>query len=180
MFRRFSALLDYVTNGLNIIGSVLIVSMMILINVDVIGRNIFNKPVPGVPELVTMSIVIVVFLQVAYAFRCGHLTRTPALLKFVERRSLRARAVLEFFLSVVAGTVVLQLILASWPLFLKAWVGNTYEGTIGNFTIPIWPVKMIIVVGSVALFSQILFRALQALYAFKYRLPLDRVPDGKS
>lgn len=170
-----SQALDYLTLGLNLVGSMLIIAVMILVNVDVIGRNLFNQPVSGVPELVTMSIVAIVFLQVAYAFRHGHLTRTLALLNYIERRSLRLRAILEFFLCAVASVLVLQLLLASWPLFLKAWARNTYEGTIGNFTVAVWPVKMIILIGCAALLGQIFVRALQALYAGWYRLPLDRM-----
>lgn len=148
---------------------------MLLVNVDVIGRNVLNQPVSGVPELVTMSVVAIVFLQIAYAFEQGHLTRTVALLGYIERRSLRIRALLEIVLCFVAGAVTLQLFLASWPLFLKAWLRNSYEGTIGGFTVAHWPVKLIILIGCAALLGQILVRALQALYALRYKVSVDDV-----
>jgi len=153
----------------------LIVAVMLLVNVDVIGRNLFNKPVPGVPELVTLSVVAIVFLQVAYAFQRGYLTRTVVLLAYIEKRSLRVRALLELLLSLLASAVVIELLLASWPLFLKAWVRNTYEGTIGSFTVVQWPVKMIILAGSSVLLAHLFLRALQSAYAFWYRVPLNGI-----
>ena len=42
-----------------------------------------------------------------------------------------------------------------FPLFKKAWVRNTYEGTIGDFTAPIWPIKFIILLGCALLMVQI-------------------------
>ena len=38
---------------------------------DVIGRVVFNSPVKGTPEIVSASIVIICFLQAAYAIRSG-------------------------------------------------------------------------------------------------------------
>ena len=77
-------LLDGVTQGLNVIGSVLILLLMILVGVDVAGRNLAGAPVAGVPELVTLSIVAIVFLQIPQALRAGRLTRSDALMGWLE------------------------------------------------------------------------------------------------
>ena len=77
-FLSFRMLVDYITSVLNIAGTLLIVGVMILVNSDVIGRGMFNAPISGVPEIVSMSIVAIVFLQVAQAFRKGRLTRSEA------------------------------------------------------------------------------------------------------
>ena len=45
--------------------------LMVVINVDVIGRTLFTKPLPGVPELVRLSIVAIVFLQIGSTLRAG-------------------------------------------------------------------------------------------------------------
>ena len=76
---------DSITSILNIIGTLLIVSVMVLVNSDVVGRGVFNSPISGVPEIVSMSIVAIVFLQVAQAFRKGRLTRSEAFLNFVGK-----------------------------------------------------------------------------------------------
>ena len=53
---------------------------MILINTDVLGRNLLGTPVRGVTEIVSMSIVgAMVFLQLADTLRVGRLTRADVL-----------------------------------------------------------------------------------------------------
>ncbi len=136
---------------------------MLLVNADVIGRGAFDAPISGVPEMVSMSIVAIVFLQIAQIFRKGRLTRAEALLTALETRAPRARLVLELLFALAAAALVWQIFAASLPLFEKAWVRGTYEGTVGDFTAPIWPVKLIILVGCAALWVQLVLSALETL-----------------
>ena len=154
--------IDHVTMGLNVIGTLLIVAIMVLVNADVIGRGALNTPISGVPEMVSMSIVAIVFLQVAHTFRMGRLTRTEALLGIAERRAPRLRAAVEFAFAGIALFIMVQLFRASEPLFVKAWTRNTFEGTIGDFTAPIWPVKLIILIGCAALIVQLVLTMVAA------------------
>ncbi len=154
---------DSLTTGLNVLGTLLIVAVMILVNADVIGRGLFNKPVSGVPEIVSMSIVAIVFLQIAQTFRQGRVTRSEAMLGFIQKHTPRLRLALDLLFSVAAIALIWQILSASTPLFIKAWVRNTYEGTIGDFTAPIWPVKLIILIGSSALLVQLALFATAAL-----------------
>lgn len=160
--RLFKRYLDWFTEFLNFLGAALIVLVMLLVNADVLSRSLFDKPVPGVPELVSISIVAIVFLQIAHAFRKGRFTRATAIPDFIGKYSMRLRASLELLLCMGAGFIMLQLLLASWPLFIKAWSRNSYKGAIGNFTVPDWPVKLIILIGCVTLIAQILALALRS------------------
>lgn len=159
-FLNLRRIIDFLTNMLNVIGTLLIVAVMLLVNADVVGRVFFNAPVSGVPEMVSMSIVAIVFLQVAQAFRKGRLTRTEAVLNYVETRAPKIRQSLELAFSMAAIALIWQLFWASQPLFTKAWVRGTYEGTVGDFTAPIWPVKLIILIGCAALLVQLLLHAI--------------------
>lgn len=160
--RKLATIVDRITTALNVIGTLLIVAIMVLVNADVIGRGFFNLPISGVPELVSMSIVAIVFLQVAQTFRMGRLTRTEAMLGILEKRSPRLRALVELAFCIGAIAIMIQLLTASWPLFVKSWVRNTFEGTIGDFTAPIWPVKLVILIGCTALIIQLLIAAINA------------------
>lgn len=162
-FRVLHAIVDGVTARLNMLGTVLIVVIMVLVNADVIGRGLFGHPVSGVPEMVSMSIVAIVFLQVAQAFRMGRLTRSEALLGLVQSRAPRLRQALEILFALAAAALVWEIFRASLPLFEQAWTRNTFEGTIGDFTAPIWPVKLVILIGCAALIVQLLLFALAAL-----------------
>lgn len=157
---------DAITQALNVAGTLLIVAVMLLVNGDVIGRGAFDAPVSGVPEMVSMSIVAIVFLQIAQTFRMGRLTRTELLLGGLERRHPRTRQGVEVIFSLAAIALVWQIIAASWPLFRKAWERGTYEGTIGDFIAPVWPVKLIIVIGCVALLVQLVLHGVGAAMRF--------------
>lgn len=162
-FLALRRVVDSCTTGLNVLGTLLIVVIMLLVNADVFGRALLNAPVSGVPEMVSMSIVAIVFLQVAQAFRKGRLTRTDALPNLLARRAPRLRLGVEALFGVAAGFLVWQIYSASLPLFQKAWVRNTFEGTVGDFTAPIWPVKLIILIGCLALLIQIALSTLSVL-----------------
>lgn len=161
---RIRHAINNATMALNVVGTLLILAIMILVNADVIGRGALGLPISGVPEMVSMSIVAIVFLQVAHTFNMGKLTRSDAILGMLESKSPRFRALVEFIFCCSAIGIMVQLLNASWPLFLKSWTRNTFEGTIGDFTAPIWPVKFIILIGCVALIVQLLLAAGDALH----------------
>ncbi|MEO4041926.1 TRAP transporter small permease [Hoeflea sp. CAU 1731] len=155
---------DGISNTLNVIGTIMIVGLVILVNADVIGRNAFLAPVSGVPEIVSMSIVAIVFLQVSQAFRMGRFTRTDALLDAVARRSKRVRNAMEFVYVIAAFVLIWLLFSASVPLFEKSWQRQSYVGTVGDFTFPDWPVKLVILIGCAALLMQLAISGAVALW----------------
>ncbi len=152
--------LDVCTALLNALGTLLIVGVMLVINVDVIGRAAFGKPLAGVPEMVSMSIVAIVFLQVAHSLRLGGLTRAEILL---DRLPERARAGLEALYCLVGAGFCVVLFNGLLPLFERAWARNLFVGAIGDFTAPIWPVRLVMLVGTAALGLQFLVRAARAV-----------------
>ena len=154
---------DLVTGGLNVAGTLLILALMLLVNADVIGRGAFSAPISGVPEMVSMSIVAIVFLQIAQTFRKGRLTRAEALITTLKAHAPRLSLGVELLFAIAAAVLVWILFSASLPLFEKAWTRGTYEGTVGDFTAPIWPVKLIILVGCAALWVQLVLSACESL-----------------
>lgn len=153
---RLRAFIDYASTVLNVAGTLLIFGLVILVNADVIGRTAFLSPISGVPEIVSMSIVAIVFLQVSQAFRMGRFTRTESFLNLIQRRAPRLRNALELAYLAAALLLTWFLLAASYPLFRKEWDRGTYVGTVGDFTFPAWPAKLIIVIGCTALILQIL------------------------
>jgi len=151
--------LDGLTSALNACGTLLILAVMLTISADVISRQAWNTPLHGVPELVSLSIVVIVFLQVPHAFRVGGLTRAEILL---DRLPLRARAMLEVLHSLAGAGFCVILFNSVLPLFGRAWSRGTYVGNIGDFTAPIWPVRLIMLVGAALLGLRFFVRAIQA------------------
>ena len=79
------------TMGLNVIGTVLIILMAVAVNLDVLGRDLFNSPVPGVTEFIGMSIVSVVFLQMANTLREDRGTFPHSLYDIINKSDLGVR-----------------------------------------------------------------------------------------
>ncbi len=148
-------IINRITVLLNVVGTLLIIALMVLICTDVIARTVFSSPVSGVPELVSLSIVAIVFLQAPEAFRRGRFTRSEAILNFLEKRSIRSKAIMESIFALFALGIISILLNASYPFFIKSWNRDTFIGTVGDFIAPVWPVKLIILIGCTALIAQI-------------------------
>lgn len=146
--------LDGATVAINVLGTLLIVAIMLLIGADVLARNLFNAPISGVPEMVALSIVAIVFLQVPQTLRADRFTRSTAVLDAIRRRAPRVALVMETVFDIAAILLLGALLYASWPLFTQSWEKDTFVGAIGNFTAPVWPVKLIICVGTAMLMAQ--------------------------
>ena len=136
----------WVVSGMNATGSCWIVVLMLLINAEAIGRSAFNQPIIGVIEMIEISIVGIVFMQLADSLRRGVLTRSDGLFNQVMARSPKAGHVMGFVTSLL-GMVFMGLVLrGSIPVFVDSWVNDYYIGVEGMFTATVWPVALIIVV----------------------------------
>ena len=71
---------DWIVTVLNAAGTAWIFVIMVLINTDVFARFLFNRPISGVPLIIEMSIIAIVFLQLAAALRGGRVTRSDVLI----------------------------------------------------------------------------------------------------
>jgi TRAP-type C4-dicarboxylate transport system permease small subunit len=152
---------------LNSIGTVWIFILMIVIVTDVIGRTVFTRPLPGVPELVSISIIGIVFLQIGQALRSGRITRVDTLLGLLDRRVPKLSALLQGFYGLLGMALFIALFNACLPLFLRAWQNGDYVGVEGYITYPVWPVRLFMLIGCVgAAIQYVLFAARDFARAF--------------
>lgn len=128
----------------NAVGTLVVLGLVLLVNSDVISRNLFNAPFRGTYEMVQFLMVLIVFLQLPDVVRINRLTRSDGFLAIMaDRRPEIAR----FFARLIdAGSCIFMALIAYtiWPEFLRAWGDNTYFGTPGIFTAPYWPIKLAI------------------------------------
>jgi TRAP-type C4-dicarboxylate transport system permease small subunit len=129
MFSRLVAIL-------NSTGGILIFGIVIIINLDIVSRFLFNSPIDGVTELVELSIVAIVFLQLADTVRQGRLTRSDGLYSVICKKNPRIGHALGTFFDIAR--------------LADAWAQKYYVGNIGIVVIPVWPVRLVIVVGAIA------------------------------
>lgn len=148
-----------VTSVMNSIGTVWVFVLLIIINLDIGGRAVFNHPIRGVPEIVSLSIVALVFIQIAHTLAVGRLTRSDVFLAWLLRSKPRVGHALEGVFHLVGAALFTILFWASLPMFTKAWRINEYVGAEGDFKAPVWPVKLIILIGCAAACIQFLLLA---------------------
>ena len=151
---RLLAALDAVTQISNVVGSLLILGLVALITADVAGRNLWGAPISGVPEMVSLSIVAIVFLQAPQALKAGRMTRSDGVIDVLHRRHPSLARTLETAFD-ITGIVVLAAILYShWPRLVRSWVRSDFVGAVGDFTAPTWPIKAMLALGTILLALQ--------------------------
>lgn len=155
-----SSLFDKLIAGLSGIGTVVIFALMVLINLDVVSRTAFNSPINGVPEIVELSIVGIVFLQLAHCLKSGRITRSDGFYNRLKDRRPRAASALGVGFNLTGAILFAFILYGSVPRFVDSWNDNWYVGNVGLFTAPVWPVTLIILIGCAAMTAQFLRLAL--------------------
>ncbi|MBT5457066.1 MAG: TRAP transporter small permease subunit [Rhodospirillaceae bacterium] len=136
----------FLISGMNAAGSCWIVVLMLLINTEAISRSAFNQPIIGVIELIEISVIGIVFMQLADSLRRGVFIRSDGLFNQVMGRKPRAAHVMGVF-TYALGAFFMGLILwGSVPYFIDAWTNDWYVGVEGMFTAPKWPVVLVVVI----------------------------------
>ncbi len=142
-------LFDGLISMINAVGTAWIFFLMLLINADVFMRYVFNAPLNGVPLIISMSIVCIVFLQLPDALRNGRFIRNDALLGRMLEQHPKIGHSMETVYNAAGFVFMVVLIWYEWPLLRQNWVQNTYNGTQGEFTLPVWPLLLIVMIGAV-------------------------------
>lgn len=143
-------ILTPLTTGMNTVGALLVLAMVVIVNIDVFGRWLANAPLAGTLELTEMGVVAVVYLTIGHAIAGRRLTRSDAALGLLERRgAYRTSLVLRMIFN-AAGAVVFAIIAyGQFPRLLDAWNYGYFKGNVGVFTAPTWPLEAIMLVGAV-------------------------------
>lgn len=154
--------IDAVTSGLNAVGSALIFFLMCLICADVASRFLLNAPIVGVTEIVEISIVVIVFLQLADTTRRDKLTRADSLVGVLRLKRPDAARAVDGVAALAGLTLMLLLIYAIVPAIFNDYRRGFYVGTPGLFTFPTWPSKLMIAIGLVVTSIQLALMAVRA------------------
>jgi TRAP-type C4-dicarboxylate transport system permease small subunit len=153
----------YLTQALNVVGTVLILLMVVAVNADVIGRDFFNHPIPGVVEFLGLSIVAIVFLQMANTLREGRHVSNDLLLQLISRKRPRVEAAFYAVFNLIGAILFGLIVIYVWPYFMDNWENGYFRGTTGIVEVPIWPFQAALVIGAVATTMQFLVLAWQNL-----------------
>lgn len=135
---------DWLARALLTVAAVLAFLLCFLVCADVIGRVVFNSPVKGTPEIVSFSIVIILWLQAAYAIRSGGMIWVDAVHTHLPHRVQRACELFGALLGIVFFGLVCW---GGIDPALYAWNSNEFEGE-GALRVPVWPARFLVVAGS--------------------------------
>lgn len=129
-------------------GVVWIFALTFLICADITGRTLFDRPLQAVPEIVALSLISCVFLQLAFAASMGRLTRAEILLGYLRRQHPVEALGFERLFALIGAAILLTMAGGAWPDFWRALRTNEFVGVEGIYTLPITPIKLIVVLGS--------------------------------
>ncbi len=151
-FIRFDGWLSHVENAFNLFAAFSILALMLLAVAQVVGRLLFNMPVPGFIDITEQAMAIFAFAGVAYCQRVGGHIRMEIVLGKLSGRTLYICEMLGVIL--IAVTVAL-LIWGSWYHFGRSWgIGDSTM----DIRLPTWPSKLMIPVALGLLFLRLLMQ----------------------
>ena len=132
----------------NALGTLVVLALVVILNVDVVARGLFSVPLKGTYEIVQFSVVMIVFLQLADVVRVDRLTRSDGFLNILQGRSPAAALGARRAINAISAVFMFLIAYVTWPEFLHMWETQDYFGVPGLFTLPWWPVKLVITVGT--------------------------------
>ena len=159
----------YIVGGMNATGTCWIVVLMLMINVEAIGRSAFNQPIIGVIEMIEISIVGIVFMQLADALRAGVLTRSDGLFNQVMARKPMIGHLMGLATGLLGAFFMGLIQIGSVPYLIDSWNKDYYIGVEGMFTAPVWPISLIIVIAIVVTMIQFLINSATHLQSLLHR-----------
>ena len=134
--------------AMNAIGTLLILVVAVAVNLDIIGRDFFNAPIPGVTEFVGLSIVAIVFLQMANTLREDRHVANDLLIGWIAPRRPRFARLLQALYAAVGAVLMGFITWYVWPIVRDDYEGGFYRGTASIAEIPSWPFMAVVLVGA--------------------------------
>jgi len=164
---------DWIVIVANAAASAWIFVLMALIVTDIVLRFVFGAPISGVTEIVEISIVIIVYLQLTHTLKVGRMTRSDALYSTILRRYPAVGNIMGIIFSAAGVGLMIAIIKGGWPKWLQAYHGGHFIGNTGVFTFPEWPQRLILVIGCGMLAIQFALLALDNIRALFGKPPLE-------
>ncbi|MCY6381988.1 TRAP transporter small permease [Hoeflea prorocentri] len=164
--RSLTGLARALAIGANAIGTLTVLVLVIVMNIDVVARGVFHAPFLGVVEIVIFSMILIVFLQLPDVVRVNRLTRSDGFLILIRSSHPRLAEFFYRVIDAIACVLMALIAYATYPALVEAFetchyftqpefgpaptgdlwtdlVAATrrchYFGTLGVFTIPWWP-----------------------------------------
>jgi C4-dicarboxylate transporter DctQ subunit len=147
-----------IEGALNLIGGVTIIMLVLMAVWNVVGRKLFNAPVPGYVDWTTQFMILFAFFGLAYCQREGGHIRMDIVVMRLKGRLLWAFEFLSTFFMLI---VVAALIYGSWHHFLRSFDWNmalfSRDSSI-DIGLPLWPAKLVVPLAFVLLWLRLVLQ----------------------
>ena len=143
--QRIEKIVGVFSSWLNVISAVWLASIALLILYDVTGREFFDAPFHGTNEIVSNSVLSILFLQLPLSILSRNALRTTIFYGTVSTKSKGYIDALSYFL---AGILFLAIAIGSWDNMIEGWEILEQEGS-GIVNIPVYPIRTLVVVVSI-------------------------------
>jgi len=160
---RIAAGWGLLVDGLGALGTVLILGLMALICADVLARNLTGASLPMVAEAGALTVVLIVYLQLATTIRHDRLARTDLFYGGFRRRFPRAGALLAAIYDSVACGVLGVVAWSTVTIVERNFTRGEYIGVPGIATVPTWPFRALILLGMTVAAVQCAIQVVRAL-----------------
>lgn len=158
-WKRIENSLKQAEDCMNLISVFFILFLMFFSVAEVSGRYFFNSPIPGYIEIVEQCMAGVVFLGIAYTERVGAQIRTDFFIKrFFTGRTYH---ICEAISTVIALFVF---VFITFYTFQHALYSGAAGECTSRLSLPTWPSKLIIPVGSFFLCIRLTLEVFQDLF----------------
>jgi TRAP-type C4-dicarboxylate transport system permease small subunit len=135
---------DRLSKFLMVVAALWAFGLTFMILADIIGRGAFDAPINGTAELVTASIVIIVFLQAGYAIRSRSMLRADFLVIHLPPRVQKVLLAIGYLLG---AAFFLMIITGGLDESIRSYTEGEYEGE-GALRVPSWPARWTVLIGS--------------------------------
>jgi C4-dicarboxylate transporter DctQ subunit len=147
-----------IEGALNLIGGVTIIMLVLMAVWNVVGRKLFNAPVPGYVDWTEQFMILFAFFGLAYCQREGGHIRMDIVVMRLKGRLLWAFEFLSTFFMLI---VVAALIYGSWHHFLRSFDWNmalfSRDSSI-DIGLPLWPAKLVVPLAFVLLWLRLVLQ----------------------
>lgn len=150
-------------SGLNLIGGITILALVLLAVTNVLGRWLFNLPVTGYIDWIEQGMAFFAFLGIAYCQRLGGHIRMDIVVGRLRGRTLW---VSEFVSTLLMFCITVVLIYGS---YLHAWRAFNIGDSSINIDLPTWPAKLIVPIAFTVLAIRLLLQMWAYIRAIKKR-----------
>lgn len=138
---RIEKTVEIFASSLNVISAVWLASVALLILYDVSGREIFGAPFHGTNEIVSNSVLSILFLQLPLSILNRSSLRTTIIYGSL---STKGKGYVDAMSYLFAALLFLVIAVGSWPNMIEAWEILEQEGS-GVINIPVYPIRTLVV-----------------------------------